>query len=43
MNDLEDSGLTALIVIFFIMTILLGYHTIILERAAYFLALIKFS
>ena len=43
MNDLEDSGLIALIVIFFIMTIMLGYHTIILEYAAYFLVHSKFS
>lgn len=43
MNDLEDFGLIALLVMFFIMTVLLGYHTVILEWAAYFLAQIKFS
>ncbi len=42
-DDDEDFWLAALLVIFFIMTILLGYHMIIVEFIAEFLKYIRLS
>lgn len=42
-DDDEDFYLVALLVIFFIMTILLGYHMIIIEFISEFLRYIRLS